>query len=571
MNKQTSVASVGYIDIVDRKWFLRLFEILPGLITWVFLLSPVILSILQPIVVAYFIIAFDLVWLVKSLRLSFYLVFGYSKLRAYQDINWLERLSDLDHLDDAITRDQQVLDTLVRRQGHLPRWWHLSGNGIRHYQKYRLRVVYLRELQELAEKRKLLLSPATIYNAVIIATYKESLEILEPSIVALLDSRYPLDRLMLVIAYEERGGIETKNNAKYLIDKYGSRFAFAQAIEHPDGIQGEARGKGANISFAGRRLAEELDRKKVDPTNVIITTFDSDHRAHPSYFSYLTYAYAINPNRTFKSFQPVPMFFNNIWDVPAPMRIIATGNSFWMIMEAMRPHRLRNFAAHAQSLQTLLDTDFWSVTSIVEDGHQFWRTYFTYDGNHEVVPLFIPVYQDAVLAKTYPQTLRVQYLQLQRWAWGVSDISYVVSQSIKNRQIGLGKKLVQLWRLFEGHFSWATAPLILTFVAWLPLYLNNRFADELIAHQLPIIASRILNVAMIGLFITVVISLISLPPRPPRYRRSKIVWMVAQWLLLPLTAIIFSAFAAIDSQTRLMLGLYLDFRVTDKSTKESKR
>jgi hypothetical protein len=262
------------------------------------------------------------------------------------------------------------------------------------------------------------------------------------------------------------------------------------------------------------------------------------------------------------------MFYNNIWDVPAPMRVIATGNSFWLLMETMRPHRLRNFAAHAQSLEALIEIDYWSLTSIVEDGFQFWRTYFTFDGDHEVVPVYTPVYQDAVLAKTYLKTFRAQFYQLRRWAWGVGDFAYVVRNSIANRQIPWSNKLPQIGRLFEGHFSWATAPLILTFVAWLPLYLNRQFSYQALAHNLPIITSRILTLASVTIFVTILISLISLPPKPARYRGWRFVMMAAQWVLLPVTSIAFSSFAAINAQTRLMFGKYVGFYVTEKATKK---
>jgi hypothetical protein len=65
------------------------------------------------------------------------------------------------------------------------------------------------------------------------------------------------------------------------------------------------------------------------------------------------------------------MFTNNIWDAPAPMRVIATGNSYWMLIQGLRQHMLRNFSAHAQPLASLIETDFWSRRTIVEDGHQF--------------------------------------------------------------------------------------------------------------------------------------------------------------------------------------------------------
>jgi hypothetical protein len=182
--------------------------------------------------------------------------------------------------------------------------------------------------------------------------------------------------------------------------------------------------------------------------------------------------------------------------------------------------------------------------------------------------VFTPIYQDAVLAQTYIKTMRAQFLQLRRWAWGVSDFQYVVRNSIANKSIPWSNKLPHIGRLFEGHFSWATAPLILTFVAWLPLYLNRQFSYQALAHNLPIITSRILTLASITIVITIFISLISLPPKPARYRGIKFVGMTAQWVLLPVTSMVFSAFAAINAQTRLMLGRYLEFYVTEKATKK---
>src|SRR5262249_50209225 len=142
----------------------------------------------------------------------------------------------------------------------------------------------------------------------------------------------------------------------------------------------------------------------------------------------LSYLYAATTDPLYVSYQPIPLYTNNIWDAPAPMRVITTGNSFWNIVLSMRTHMIRNFSAHAQSLKTLIDTDFWSVRTIVEDGHQFWRTYFRYDGHHEVYPLYVPIYQDAVLSTTYWRTLKAQFVQLRRWAWGASDVAYVAEK-----------------------------------------------------------------------------------------------------------------------------------------------
>ncbi len=553
---------------MDRRGVVRVLEIFPGFSSWAFLVLPVLLSLSNPLIVAYFIIGFDLLWLIKSLRLSFYLVRGYRRLRRNEEIDWVAKLGELQNIDKTLAQQQHELATMVERYPSLTQRWFRSPKASLQYPAYLRMLANLADLKDLSDRQVTILNPDDLINVVIIATYNESIKILEPTIQSLLATKYNHKQIWLVIAYEQRGGDEVAKNAQFLVDKYRDQFDRAVAIMHPSGLPGEVIGKGGNITFAGRQVATIAFEQKIDPEKIIVTTLDSDNRPGKNYFANLSYAYAVNVNRIHRSYQPVAMFLNNIWDVPAPMRVIAAGNSFWNVMESMRPHRLRNFAAQAQGLQTLLDTDFWSVTSIVEDGHQYWRTYFAYDGDHKVIPLLSPVYQDAVLAQGYLRTFRVQYMQLRRWAWGVSDFPYVVRQGVKNKRIPWSDKLVQIGRLFEGHFSWATAPLIITFVAWLPLLLNHNPSEQYLAHQLPVIAGWIMTVALLGLFATIWISLVSLPPKPARYNHGRTLGMVAQWLLMPVTSILFGATAALDAQTRLMLGKYLDFRVTEKATKE---
>jgi cellulose synthase/poly-beta-1,6-N-acetylglucosamine synthase-like glycosyltransferase len=562
--KRLKEASAGGPAWVDSHWFQRFLEIFPGAIMWLTLLLPVILSLQHPVLVAYFIIAFDLYWMIKSFRLSFNLIRAYQRLHLAGRIDWLNRLNELKSLNTSFA--QAVEARKKYNAAHPVRWW----RGVNRPQRAKRDWLDAEErrLSELTERADSILDPDSVYHAVILATYNESMDILEPSVQALAQVDYPLERIMLVIAYEERGGADTEANAKTLVERYGHQFGLTMAVKHPDGVVGEVKGKGGNISHAGRVFTEEVKRRGINPEQVVVTTFDADHRASTNYFSYLAYEFAIDPERKYKSYQPIPMFYNNIWDVPAAMRVVATGNSFWILMEMMRPHRLRNFAAHAQSLAALIDTNYWSVTTIVEDGHQYWRTYFRYNGNHNVVPLFTPIYQDAVLAETYIKTFKVQFLQLRRWAWGVSDFAYAVRHSIANPKIPWSNKGMQLLRLFEGHYFWATAPLILTIVAWLPLYLNRSFSYQALAHNLPVITSRILTLASITIVITMFLSLILLPEKPPRYRKVRFLTMIFQWVLLPVTTLFFGAFAAINAQTRLMFGRYLEFYVTEKATKK---
>jgi hypothetical protein len=75
---------------------------------------------------------------------------------------------------------------------------------------------------------------------------------------------------------------------------------------------------------------------------------------------------------------------------------------------------------------------------------------------------------------------------------------------------------------------------------------------------------------MIGLFITVFLAFKMLPPRPARYKRHRTIFMLLQWVLMPITAVCYNAAAALYSQARLATGRYLDkFDVTEKATLES--
>lgn len=543
----------------------RFFEILPGAATWSTIILPVVLAIYAPTIVAYFIIAFDLYWLMKSFRMSFALLMGHHRLRISSQINWKDRIQHLEGLmNGSGTQDLEYHIARERRQ--LSPIWFLSKKGRRAHEQYYQSKLELDTLNNVSKFRTKV-KPSEVIHVVILATYNETLETLRPSLQALTEARYDLKKIWFVVAYEERGGDVDRGRIATLRSEYGSRFGKFLAYEHPDGIPGEVIGKGANIAHAGRKVLEVVKQEGVPVKNVIVTTLDADHRPDPAYFQHLTYAFVTSESPKQYAYQPIPMFFNNIWDVPAPMRVLATGNSFWVVINSVRPHLLRNFAAHAQPLDALIATDFWATFTIVEDGHQYWRSFFRFDGQYRVEPIYAPIYQDAPLARGYWRTYVNQYLQLQRWAYGVSDIPYVAIQNARHPKIPWGNRAIHFWRLFEGHYSWATAPLILTFVAWLPLFLNPTFKYTVLAHQLPIVASQIMTIAMVGLFITIWLSIISLPQRPKSKKPIQNLFMILQWALLPLVALGFGALAAIDAQTRLMFGKYLGFRVTEKATK----
>jgi len=512
----------------------RLFEILPGFLSWSILLAPVLLSLVNPSLTAVIIIAYFLLWFVRAIGLNVRVLQGYSMMQKHQKYDWQRMNEELESLQTS-----QPSKTI-------PKW----------HQQVIKRVT----------EDPTPLKPSEVVHAVIIANWNEGREILEPTIQAVIDSTYDAKKIIVYLAYENRGGQEVEVRNNQLVKDFKHKFRYMEAAKHID-LVNEVVGKGGNITHAGRQLEKYLKQEGIDPNTVMVTTLDADNRPHKQYFSALSYTVAASVDPLRVSYQPIPSFTNNIWDAPAPMRVIATGNSFWNLVLSLRPHMLRNFSSHAQSMQALIDMDFWSVRTIVEDGHQFWRSYFKFDGNYEVYPIYLPIYQDAVLSDGYAKTFKAQFIQIRRWAYGASDIAYVAEKAFYTpNKASRIDRFFKFMRLLEGHVSWATSPLILAFAAFIPLFFN---AESYAANQLPIIASRIQTVALVGIFITFFLSFKTLPPKPARYKRHRSFFMIIQWVLLPVTTIAFNSLAALTSQTRLMLGKYLEkFDLTQKSVKK---
>jgi hypothetical protein len=531
------------IPLKTRTPMYRFFEMIPALLSYGSLVLLVVLSLTNPFLAAIYLILIVTTVLVKAVAIAFHMIIGRNRMEATQRIHWHERLAQLEN-------PQASLQALSNQS-----------------QSKKVRL-HLENLRRVAADQSLYPKPSETYNAVIIATYNEPYEVHEATIESILQTTHDTKRIIMVYGYEERGGPEIEATIRKLKKRYAHHFKELLAIQHPKGLPDEVVGKGANITYAAKHLEKWLDSKNIDYKDVLVTVLDSDNRPHRTYFDYITYEYIVHENRKHLSYQPISLFVNNIWDVPAAMRVVATGNSFWNIISAVRPHTLRNFAAHSQPMDALVEMDFWSKRTIVEDGHQYWRSYFHFNGDYDVVPIFVPIYQDAVMSDTYRKTLKAQFVQLRRWAYGASDVPYVATHLFtSNRTVPFWEGFVRFVRLLDGHVTLACIPFLATFGGWVPLLINGQAARSVAAHQLPDVLGALQRVAMVGLIITVFLAFKLLPKRPDRYKRHRNIGMLLQWLLMPVTALLYSASSAYNAQTRLLFGKYLTvFDVTEKAT-----
>jgi hypothetical protein len=535
------------IPLGKRTRSYRFFEIVPALLSYGSVLLLVVLSFIDPLWASAYLLLVIVTVIVKAIGIAVHTIRGRTRLDQAQKVDWHTRLMQLENPTESYE------ELKGRRRTEF---------GFSQHQE-NLRLV--------SAAPDTFPKPSQLYNAIIVAAYNESFEVLDPTLKSIVDTHSDNKHIILVLAYEARGGAAIKATARKLEEKYSDLFYAFHLVEHPSDLPHEVVGKGGNITYGGRYLKYWLDTKHISYDDVIVTTLDSDNRPHASYFDYVAYEYIVHDNRKHLSYQPVSLFLNNIWDAPAPMRVVATGNSFWNIISSMRPHTLRNFASHSQPMDALVEMDFWSTRTIVEDGHQYWRSYFYFGGNYAVTPIYVPIYQDAVLSDTYIRTLKAQFIQLRRWAYGASDIPYVATRIFtKKRNVPFFPAFGRLFRLIDGHVTLASISILVAFGGWIPLLVNGEAARSVAAHQLPEVISIFQRFAMIGLLITIFMAFKMLPPRPERYKRHRNIGMVLQWVLMPVTAIVYSASSAFNSQTRLALGKYLDkFDVTEKATHQT--
>ena len=481
----------------------RILEIIPGLVSWSLILFPIWGSLVIPLVVAYYVLAFSIYWLYRSLTVSVLALIGYFRIQAATRYDWLG--------------DVQVF----------PDW-----------------------------KR--------VNHVVLIPTYKEPLHTLRRTLTGLVQQTFPHKNLRVVVSFEEREGEEGKEKAVAIRQEFGGKFGDLITTFHPD-VAGEVKGKSANIAWAARAANEGVVKKnKLAVDYVTVTNEDADVVLAPQYFSYLTYKFLDHPRRFWRIWQPAVMYYNNIWRVPAPVRALATVWSVVQIYVLMRQEALINFSTYSTSFKMVERIGFWDTDVIPEDYRLFFKSFYYFKGKVEVEPIFLPAYADAAESTSYWKTLVNQYNQVKRWAWGVSDNVYLVKRWITEEGVPFWKKTFWLLKFWEFHFLWPVHWFAITVSAFLPPLLNPTFARTILGKTLPQVTSTILTISLVSLVIVWIVHVQARPKRTEKVALIRRLIMPFELLLLPVLGLFFSSLPGLDAHTRLMLGKYIEYRVTEK-------
>lgn len=481
----------------------RFLEMIPGLLVWSTLLLAILASFVWPTFVIGFALLLDVYWLVRIIYIMVFVMAAYRRYKRTIATDWRTVLKSVPTTD---------------------RLWHL----------------------------------------IFVPTANEPDQVLRQTFTSLATAAYAPSRTIVVLAVEESSPHRQLGLYEKLIAEFGQKFARLALVYHPSGQPGEVAGKGSNMAWAGRQIKTWIDQRRIPYDDIIVTTLDSDSNIHPEYLAHLAVVYHRHPTPTRTSYQPIPLFHNNIWEALPWMRVVSYSTTFWLMSDTQRPDRLFTFSSHSMPFRALVDVDFWQTDVVSEDSRIFLQCLIRYDGDYQVTPMYVPISMDAIQAPGWWLSMKHQYKQIRRWAYGAENFPFMAWNFIANQAMPWRTKIRYLYYQIEGMYSWAVAPVLIMLLGWLPFYASSEILEQsVLAQNAPTALRWLMMSAMVGAVLSAILSVLMLP-RQKKYPARQWLAMCAQWLLLPVTMIVFGSIPAIEAQSRLLLGKYLGFWVTEK-------
>src|SRR5437660_12492129 len=454
-----------------RQFGARLFEAAPGLVTWVLLLAPAWIPIIfhssGALFVAVVVLIFDTYWVLRAVGVVTGVYGTMLRMRRDMKKDWL-----------AMCRQQP------------------PAGGV---------------------------DPLQYIHLSVIPTYTEPYHVLERTVQAIVDSNYP-DHLKMV-------GIITRGTDKHgwenvarLKEKFGGRLGGFYHIKDPL-EPGIVIGKSAAMNWGGRWMVRVLTEEGYDLSKILITDLDSDYRVHPQYFGWISWHHAREPLRGFVIWHPVPLFHNNIWQVPMAVRILSASTSQWQMFLHSRPHRLVAFSSYTCSLDFVHRVGYWDKDVIPEDSRFYWKAFFTFGERFSVKSVYLPLYGDSPMSRDYASTHVSQYNQIKRWAWVITDVPYVLARLFKHPEIPFGLRMRRFSNLFLNHLNWIFLPILLMFGSSAPIWFSKDFSLTDVGQQIWSLSGILLSITLSTVVFFMILEFRMLPPKPaewPLVRRGAV-------------------------------------------------
>lgn len=488
--------------IANSKLFYRMAESFIPVLTWLIITLPIWLSPFRPALTSYFILAFFIYFLYKSVKNTYYLAISYQLMMKGMRTNWYKRLLKIADYKNLI-----------------------------HY--------------------------------IIITNYKETAEKLEETINKIKEQRYPKEKINVVLAMEEREGLSSRKRSKILTQKFKSEFAGFYTVFHKL-KNNEIAGKASNETCAGKFVAKKIKQLKIDSKNVLITICDADSLLPKDYLAFLSSKYLDDKERNFHFYWAPVLLYNNFWRLNLPVRVQAILSSVLRLAFLSQKKDLIQISTYSTNLWLLKQVNFWDVNIIPEDWHIWLQAFFKFGEKVKTLPIYLPIKADAVVSRGLFQTLKSRYNQEKRWAWGASDIPYALKRFFETPHIRPLIKIRKILLLIETHLFWPTSFFILTLSASIPPLINPVFKRTVLGFLLPKLSSFILTISSLLLIFIVYFDHKMREKVNVKTEIIHIPLLFIQWYFLPIISFLFSSLPALEAHTRLLLGKKLEYKVTEK-------
>lgn len=341
-----------------------------------------------------------------------------------------------------------------------------------------------------------------LYHLVFIPIYREPEDLLTHTLDALAAQDYPyMQRIIVVMAVEERAGTEQRELIQKLKKKYNQHFYGIWDFYHPFGIEGEIVGDAcANLRWAGKEASKKLQEEGISSKEVLFTKFDSDTRLHPKHFSALTYLYLTCEKPMNHFFSPAALIYsNNYWRVPGITRVFFGTLTIGVLAEwvAETPKK-QSFSCYSGNFMQLEKSDFWDASTGAEDTYYYWNMFLHLDGDFEGKPFYLPATMDSVEGTNFMSSLTALYKQQLRWGWGVIIMPIALQGMSWNTNISIAKKISKFGVLFRAYNFLLTAGLLLSLSMPLLTLIHGPLEYSSISYNLPQVISILLTGSLLS-------------------------------------------------------------------------
>lgn len=410
-------------------------------------------------------------------------------------------------------------------------------------------------------------APADVHHVVIVPNYKEPVAILERTLDALAVQHRAAERIIAVLAMEEREA-NASEKAEAIAAKYADAFKEILVTVHPAELPGEVPGKAGNQSWAAVEACALLEQRGVAIERVTVTSCDADSVMHPKYFEALSHLFAHDEKR-YSQFWQAPLFYdNNIWQVAAPVRFTAwLGHAGQLAELAMPFYDSLPISTYTLSLKTAAECGFWDPMVISEDWHSYLNVMFEREGDVGLTSVFLPTLADAVDGDGFFSGMKNRHEQVMRHSWGAEDAGFILARMIQQRWwspstiFRFGQVLHDHVMRSAGWFLIVSTYLLLPHAQ--PLYTYELTRTIMVHPGVPFLRDMF-TVGAFSLVTVAVIELIRTPPPSRNRPLATVLEMAACWMTLPIIGFYLGTLPAMRAQTRLMLGMPFYFKVTPK-------